>query len=118
EPPYIDYYRNQLQELFTGYGDIFEMWFDGANGGDGHYGGAREKRTIDRQSYYDWPTTLQMVDSMQPQVLFFSDAGPDLRWVGNERGIAGKTNWNTISPDTLYAGKAVIEDLLQQGTLV
>ncbi|WP_234416234.1 alpha-L-fucosidase [Flagellimonas amoyensis] len=116
QPSYVQYYRDQLQELFTGYGSIFEMWFDGANGGDGHYGGAREKRTIDRQRYYDWPTTLQMVDSMQPQVLFFSDAGPDLRWVGNEKGVAGKTNWNTITPDTLYAGKAGIEDLLQHGT--
>jgi alpha-L-fucosidase len=92
------------------------MWFDGANGGDGYYGGANEKRTIDRQHYYDWPTTLKMVDSMQPPVLFFSDAGPDLRWVGNERGVAGETNWNTITPDTLYAGKSGIEDLLQHGT--
>ncbi|MDF0709213.1 alpha-L-fucosidase [Flagellimonas okinawensis] len=115
-PSYIDYYRNQLRELFTGYGPIFEMWFDGANGGDGHYGGARERRTIDREHYYDWPNTLGMVDSIQPHVVFFSDAGPDLRWVGNERGVAGTTNWNTISPDTLYAGKAGIEDLLQKGT--
>jgi len=57
-----------------------------------------------------------MVDSMQPQVLFFSDAGPDLRWVGNERGIGGETHWNTITTDTLYAGKAGIEELLQSGT--
>lgn len=113
---YVAYYRNQLKELFTGYGPIFEMWFDGANGGDGYYGGANETRTIDRQHYYDWPTTLKMVDSMQPQVVFFSDAGPDLRWVGNERGVAGETNWNTITPDTLYAGKAGIENLLQHGT--
>ncbi|MEC7264832.1 MAG: alpha-L-fucosidase [Bacteroidota bacterium] len=113
---YVEYYRNQLKELFTGYGPVFEMWFDGANGGDGYYGGARESRTIDRQLYYDWPTTLAMVDSMQPQVLFFSDAGPDIRWVGNERGFAGETNWNTITPDTLYAGKAGIEELLQHGT--
>ncbi|RIV71169.1 alpha-L-fucosidase [Flagellimonas aequoris] len=113
---YVQYYRNQLKELFTGYGPIFEMWFDGANGGDGFYGGAREKRAIDGEHYYDWPNTLKIVDSMQPNVLFFSDAGPDIRWVGNERGIAGETNWNTITPDTLYAGKAGIEDLLQQGT--
>ena len=115
-PSYVEYYRKQLKELFTNYGPVFEMWFDGANGGDGYYGGANEKRTIDRQRYYDWPTTLKMVDSMQPPVLFFSDAGPDLRWVGNERGVAGKTNWNTITPDTLYAGKSGIEDLLQSGT--
>ena len=116
EESYITYYRNQLKELFTGYGPVFEMWFDGANGGDGYYGGANEERKIDRQNYYDWPTTLKMVDSMQPPVLFFSDAGPDLRWVGNERGIGGETHWNTITTDTLYAGKAGIEELLQSGT--
>jgi alpha-L-fucosidase len=59
---------------------------------------------------------LDLVRSIQPQVLFFSDAGPDLRWVGNERGIAGETNWNTITPDTLYAGKPGIEHLLNTGS--
>lgn len=115
-PEYITYYRNQLKELFTNYGPIFEMWFDGANGGDGFYGGARETRKIDRQTYYDWKTTLDMARSIQPDVLFFSDAGPDIRWVGNEQGYAGETNWNTITPDTLYAGKAGIENLLATGS--
>ncbi|MCD2425147.1 alpha-L-fucosidase [Niabella pedocola] len=115
-PSYITYYRNQLKELFTNYGPIFEMWFDGANGGDGYYGGTREKRKINGATYYNWPTTLKLVRSMQPDVLFFSDAGPDIRWVGNERGIAGETNWNSITPDTLYAGKAGIEKLLNTGS--
>lgn len=114
-PQYLSYYRNQLKELFTNYGPIFEMWFDGANGGDGYYGGKREARKINGATYYDWPATLKMVRSIQPNVLFFSDAGPDIRWVGNERGIAGETNWNTITPDTLYAGKAGIEKLLNTG---
>ena len=114
-PAYIDYYRNQLTELFTNYGPVFEMWFDGANGGNGYYGGANETRKIKGATYYDWPTTLKLVRQIQPQVLFFSDAGPDLRWVGNERGTAGQTNWNTITPDTLYAGKAGIERLLNTG---
>lgn len=115
-PSYITYYRNQLRELFTGYGPVFEMWFDGANGGDGYYGGANERRRINGATYYDWPGTLQMVSSIQPQVLFFSDAGPHLRWVGNERGVAGTTNWNTINNDTLYAGKGGIEELLNTGS--
>ncbi len=114
-PPYIDYYRNQLKEIFTSYGPIFEMWFDGANGGTGYYGGADEKRTIQGSTYYDWPQTLALVRKMEPDVIFFSDAGPGVRWVGNERGVAGETNWNTISPDTLYAGKADITDLLNTG---
>ncbi|MGJ7030605.1 alpha-L-fucosidase [Niabella hirudinis] len=115
-PSYITYYRNQLKELFTNYGPIFEMWFDGANGGDGYYGGTKEKRKINGASYYDWPTTLKMVRAIQPNVLFFSDAGPDIRWVGNESGVAGKTNWNSITPDTLYAGKAGITGLLNTGS--
>ncbi|MFT2008481.1 alpha-L-fucosidase [Pontibacter sp. 13R65] len=115
---YIEYYRNQLKEIFNAYGPAFEMWFDGANGGDGYYGGAREKRTIDRATYYDWPTTLAMVSQVQPnpKVLFFSDGGPDLRWCGNEQGIGGETNWNTISNDTLYAGKFGVEELLNTGS--
>lgn len=115
-PAYLTYYRNQLKELFTNYGSVFEMWFDGANGGDGYYGGAREKRRINGATYYDWPTTLELVRSMQPNVIFFSDAGPGVRWVGNERGVAGETNWNTISTDTLYAGKPNIEKLLNTGS--
>lgn len=114
-PEYVTYYRNQLKELFTAYGPVFEMWFDGANGGDGFYGGAKEKRKIDGRNYYDWPTTLNMVREMEPNVIFFSDAGPGVRWVGNERGIAGETNWNTITPDTLYAGQPNVTDLLNQG---
>lgn len=115
-PGYITYYRNQLKELFTRYGPIVEMWFDGANGGDGYYGGANEKRKIDGATYYDWPNTLNLVRKMAPNVIFFSDAGPGVRWVGNESGIAGETNWNTISTDSIYAGKAGIESLLNTGS--
>jgi alpha-L-fucosidase len=115
-PAYLEYYRNQLTELFTSYGPVFEMWFDGANGGDGFYGGKREKRSIKGSTYYEWPTTLQLVRDMEPGVIFFSDAGPGVRWVGNEGGVAGETNWNTITPDTLYAGKAGIEKLLNEGS--
>lgn len=112
---YITYYRNQLQELFTNYGPVFEMWFDGANGGDGYYGGAREERRIDRETYYDWDNTLDMVRAMEPEVIFFSDAGPSIRWCGNEAGFAGETNWNMITPDTLYPGKSGITELLNTG---
>jgi len=113
---YVQYYRNQLKEIFTTYGPIFEMWFDGANGGTGYYGGADENRNIDKKTYYDWPTTLEMVRSMESEVIFFSDAGPDIRWCGNERGFVNETNWNTINTDTLYAGKGGITELLNTGT--
>jgi len=97
-PEYIKIYRAQLSELLTGYGPIFEVWHDGANGGDGFYGGARTKRTIDKNTYYDWPRTWEMIRAMQPEAVVFSDVGPDVRWVGNERGIAGDPCWATFDP--------------------
>nr|MCU0245316.1 alpha-L-fucosidase [Bryobacter sp.] len=60
-PEYVDLYRAQLRELLTEYGPVFEVWHDGANGGDGYYGGAREKRTIDKRTYYGWEKTWEMV---------------------------------------------------------
>jgi len=79
KPEYITYYRNQLRELLTQYGEISEVWFDGANGGDGYYGGANEIRKIDPETYYDWNTTIALVKELQPGALIFSDAGPDIR---------------------------------------
>ena len=95
-PQYIEYYRNQLRELLTDYGKIGEVWFDGANGGDGYYGGARETRRIDRRTYYDWPNTWSIVRELQPLAVIFSDGGPDVRWVGNETGAGSATNWATL----------------------
>jgi len=97
-PEYITYYRNQLRELLTGYGELFAVWFDGANGGDGFYGGAREKRRIDPRTYYDWPNTWALVRQLQPMACMFSDVGPDFRRVGNERGFAGDPCWATLNP--------------------
>jgi alpha-L-fucosidase len=113
---YIQYYRDQLREIFSSYGPVFEMWFDGANGGTGYYGGADENRSIDKKTYYDWPATLEMVRAMEPGVIFFSDAGPDIRWCGNERGYVNETNWNSIHTDTLYAGMGGITELLNSGS--
>ena len=105
-PEYITYYRNQLRELLSQYGPIFEMWFDGANGGDGFYGGARETRKIDRLTYYDWDHTCQIVRELQPDACMFSDGGPDVRWVGNESGYAGETCWATLDPAGVLPGLA------------
>jgi alpha-L-fucosidase len=103
-PAYLDYYRSQLRELLTDYGPIAEVWFDGANGGDGYYGGARERRKIDGATYYDWPNTWKLVRELQPQATMFSDVGPDVRWVGNEKGVAFETSWNPITLDGFYPG--------------
>jgi alpha-L-fucosidase len=103
-PDYLTYYRNQLHELLTSYGDIFEVWFDGANGGDGFYGGSRETRKIDNRTYYDWPNTHRIVRELQPSAVMFSDAGPDIRWVGNESGMGSLTNWCLLKRDEMYPG--------------
>jgi alpha-L-fucosidase len=97
-PRYVEIYREQLRELLTNYGAVFEVWHDGANGGDGYYGGKRDKRSIDRTTYYEWPRAWEMVRKLQPRAVVFSDVGPDVRWVGNERGASPYPNWATFSP--------------------
>ena len=103
-PFYVEYFYAQLEELLTQYGEIFEVWFDGANGGDGWYGGAKETRTIDRRTYYDFPRAHQMVYKYQPQAIIFSDGGPGCRWVGNENGYADATNWSFLRIKEVYPG--------------
>ena len=100
-PEYVTYFRNQLRELLTNYGEIFEVWFDGANGGDGWYGGANETRKIDRTTYYQWPETYKMIRQLQPKCLIWNDGSDrgDLRWVGTEAGNVGETNWSLLNKD-------------------
>ncbi|MBO3098730.1 alpha-L-fucosidase [Gelidibacter pelagius] len=104
KPEYIDYFRNQLTELLTNYGDIFEVWFDGANGGDGYYGGANEVRTVDKKTYYDWENTNALIRKLQPNAIIWSDNGPDARWVGNEHGFSYETTWSPLLRDSIYGG--------------
>lgn len=98
KPEYIDYFRSQLNELLTNYGDMFEVWFDGANGGSGWYGGADEIRKIDKTTYYDWPATYDMIRELQPEIVIWNDGGQrgDLRWVGTEAGYVGQPNWSLL----------------------
>jgi alpha-L-fucosidase len=114
-PEYITYYRNQLTELITNYGPISELWFDGANGGTGYYGGAKERRTI-TTSYYDWPNTVKLARSLQKEnLVVFSDNGPDVRWVGNEEGWVCETNWNMIDPDSALIRRPGFEKIVGTG---
>lgn len=87
-PRYNDVFMAQLTELLGNYGRIAEVWFDGANG-EGPNG---------RRQVYDWPRTFALVRRLQPEAVMFSDAGPDVRWIGNESGVAGETCWSTIDP--------------------
>jgi len=105
KPEYLDIYQKQIKELYTNYGPIFISWHDGANGGDGYYGGAREVRKIDRSVYYDWKNTWAIVRQLQPNAAIFGDIGPDVRWVGNEEGHAGETCWETYTPHAPDEGK-------------
>jgi alpha-L-fucosidase len=94
-PRYNDLFCDQLTELLTRYGTVDEVWFDGANG-EGPNG---------RKQTYDWPRFWGLVRRLQPNAVMFSDAGPDIRWIGNERGVAGDTNWSTMNPDAVpYPG--------------
>ncbi|MEO8200498.1 MAG: alpha-L-fucosidase [Gemmatimonadota bacterium] len=107
-PRYNDFYIAQLTELLTQYGPIGEIWFDGANG---------EGPNGKRQSY-DWSRIHGTVRRLAPRALMFSDAGPDLRWIGNEKGTAGDPNWCMMDPAAVpYAGAdgPGIIDALQHG---
>jgi len=105
---YVKTYRAQLKELYTRYGPLFMSWHDGANGGDGYYGGKRETRSIDRSTYYGWDTTWnQLTRKLQPGANIFSDAGWDVRWVGNEDGAAEGESWATFSPKPAVGGTKV-----------
>lgn len=110
-PEYTEYYHNQLRELMTRYGTISEVWLDGANGGDGWYGGACETRNIDRRTYYDYPKIHSIIRGLQPQAVIFSDGGPGCRWVGNERGIASETNWSFLRDGVVYPGYPDADEL-------
>jgi len=111
-PAYIEYYRNQWRELLGGdYGPVFETWYDGANGGSGYYGGANETRRIDNKTYYDWVPTWKLVRDLQPGNIRFSDGGPDIRWVGNEKGLGYDPNWATFNRDGRWPGVSERESL-------
>ncbi len=92
--PYNEYFASQLREVLTGYGDVFEVWFDGACG-EGPNG---------KRQQYDWDLFIRTVRECQPDAVIFSDAGPDVRWVGNEAGYAGETNWSMLRRDEFHPG--------------
>ncbi|MDZ7689918.1 MAG: alpha-L-fucosidase [Balneolaceae bacterium] len=93
-PKYNDFYMKQLRELLTNYGPIAEIWFDGAKGKDA------------KDMEYDFDAWWSMVRELQPNAVIFSDEGPDVRWIGNEHGFAGETNWSTINRDSVAIGRA------------
>ncbi|HTL95504.1 MAG TPA: alpha-L-fucosidase [Gemmatimonadaceae bacterium] len=107
-PRYNDLYVAQLTELLTRYGPIAEVWFDGANG-EGPNG---------KRQTYDWDRFHRTVRRLQPDAVMFSDAGPDVRWIGNEHGMAGDPNWAMVDPGAVPFPGATgpeVERMLQHG---
>lgn len=92
-PRYNQIYKQQWQELLANYGPVFESWLDGAND--------NKKRMV-----YDFGGFFSTIKRLQPDTIIFSDAGPDIRWVGNERGIASETNWSTRDNEGSFPGFA------------
>lgn len=105
-PEYNDVFVRTLQSALGSYGKVFEQWFDGANG-EGPNGKKQE---------YDWDLFHKTVLDLQPDAVMFSDVGPGCRWVGNERGIAGRTNWSRLDIEGYEPGaKAPSTDTLNFG---
>ena len=89
-----DVFLRQCAELATYGTDQFEMWFDGANGGDGYYGGRKTTISVDRETYYDIPNLRDSIHKVCPNIILWG-VGGEARWIGNEAGWAGETNWAT-----------------------
>jgi alpha-L-fucosidase len=114
-PAYTEAYHAQWRELLTNYGPLCELWFDGANGGDGFYGGAREKRSIDARTYYRFDDLWAMCRDLQPDAVLFGPTGPDIRWCGNESGFTATTCWAKVNPDDINAGGPAAKQRLITG---
>jgi alpha-L-fucosidase len=103
EHAYNTFYMGQLRELLTQYGPLAEVWFDGAKGEDA------------ADMDYDFDAYWAMVRQLQPGAVIFSDEGPDVRWIGNEHGFAGETNWSTFDRSRVSVGAHGIQDYLNEG---
>ena len=93
-PEYNDVFAATLDDVHGKYGPLFEQWFDGANG-EGPNG---------KKQVYNWEKFHSVVRNHNPHSIMFSDVGPDCRWVGNESGIAGKTNWSRLDTEGFTPG--------------
>ncbi|MGN7357936.1 alpha-L-fucosidase [Paenibacillus sp. SAF-054] len=99
---YNEYFKNQLRELLTGYGDIFCVWFDGACGE-----GPNGKRQV-----YDWDAYYALIRELQPNACI-SVCGPDIRWCGNEAGHCRPSEWSIV-PASLQDNEKIQENSQQE----
>lgn len=103
---YNDVFVKTLEHALGNYGEVFEQWFDGACG-EGPDG---------KKQVYDWPLFNSTVYRMQPDAVIFSDYGPGCRWVGNERGSAGRTSWSTMEINEELASHPERLRILNEGS--
>lgn len=109
-PEYVSQvFLRQCAELAQYGTDQFEMWFDGANGGSGYYGGANETRSVDRPTYYDVPNLRDSVHKVCPDCVMWG-VGGEARWIGNESGWAGQTNWQMMNYKSAMDGQEYGEE--------
>ena len=102
KPEYITYFRNQLRELLTNYGELYEFWFDGANGGRGYYSTDSLHTRKITADYYPWESLTEMVYELQPNCVVHGGSAQNIRWVGNEEGYALEEHWSTVRKPELY----------------
>ena len=109
-PAYVtDVFQQQLRELLTRHPDVFYLWLDSAHGGSGYYGGRKSSVNVDFATYFRWNETLALVRALAKDAVIFSNSGPDIRWVGNERGGVHPAAWQTFTP-SFFNGTALSRD--------
>lgn len=114
-PEYNVYFRNQLRELLTNYGPVFEIWFDGANGGRGFYGTDSLHNRKIAPDYYDWDEAVKIVKELQPDCIIHGGGKADIRWVGNEEGYAGPEHWSTLRTSDKFDKEPAVRFQLNKG---
>lgn len=113
KPGYIPVYHEQIRELLTRYGELYEFWFDGFNAKTGWYGGAKGVRPIDERTYYQWPVIEKMIRTLQPKAVVFGSPFGDVRWNGNEKGLLPAGSRPIVRSADTYGVEKVSS--LQQG---
>ncbi|PKU77936.1 alpha-L-fucosidase 1 [Dendrobium catenatum] len=94
---YNEYYLGQMTELLTSYGDIQEVFLDGAPG------------KVEKDMVYLFDSWFELIHQLQPKAVIFSEAGPDVRWIGDEAAVSGTTCWSLFNKSSASIGNTETE---------